>query len=139
MNLVYTSVWVELLRDRTGKTKKAFQIIIGEAPYVLCRFTQLELLQGAKDEREWRLLDEYLAAQYYLETGESTWREAARIWFALRRKGLTISSPVDCCIAQIALEADAFLLHRDRDFEKIARVRPLKLSWFEGSRSISAS
>ena len=133
MNLVDTSVWIELLRDRTGKIRKTFQIIIGEAPYVLCRFTQLELLQGAKDEREWKLLDEYLAAQYYLETGESTWREAARIWFELRRKGLTVSSPVDCCIAQIALEADAFLLHRDRDFEKIARVRPLKLSWFKST------
>jgi predicted nucleic acid-binding protein len=133
MNLVDTSVWVELLRDRTGKVKKAFQVIIEDESYVLCRFTQLELLQGAKDEREWRLLDEYLAAQYYLEAGENTWREAARIWFELRRKGLTISSPVDCCIAQIALEADAFLLHRDRDFEKIARVRPLKLSWFKST------
>ncbi len=28
MNLVDTSVWVELLRDRTGKVKKAFQVII---------------------------------------------------------------------------------------------------------------
>lgn len=139
MNLVDTSVWVELLRDRTGKVKKTFQVVIGDEPYVLCRFIQLELLQGAKDEREWRLLDEYLADQYYLEATENTWREAARIWFELRRKGLTISSPVDCCIAQIALEADALLLHRDRDFEKIARIRPLKLSWFESSRSISTS
>ncbi len=103
------------------------------SPDVLCRFTQLELLQGAKDEREWRLLDEYLADQYYLEAGDNTWREAARIWFELRRKGLTISSPVDCCIAQIAMEADALLLNRDRDFEKIARIRPLKISWFKST------
>jgi len=132
MNLVDTSVWIELLRDRTGKAKKAFQGISGDVPYVLCRFTQLELLQGAKDEREWRLLEEYLAAQYYLEAGENTWKEAARIYFELRRKGLTISSPVDCCIAQIAIESDALIIHRDRDFEKIARIRPLKISWFEG-------
>jgi predicted nucleic acid-binding protein len=131
MNLVDTSVWIELLRDKTGTVKKAFQVIVGDGPYLLCRFTQLELLQGAKDEREWRLLDEYLSAQYYLEAGESTWKKAARIWFELRRKGWTVSSPIDCCIAQIALEADVFLLHRDRDFEKIAGIRPLKISWFE--------
>ena len=94
---------------------------------------QLELLQGAKDEREWGLLDEYLSAQYYLEATENTWRDAARIYFELRRKGLTISSPMDCCIAQVAMDGDALLLHRDRDFEKIGRIRPLKLSWFESS------
>jgi predicted nucleic acid-binding protein len=132
MNLVDTSVWIELLRDRTGMAKETFQVLMGEEPLVLCRFTQLELLQGAKDDREWRLLDEYLAAQYYLEAGENTWREAARIYFELRRKRLTISSPVDCCIAQIAIESDALLIHRDRDFERIARIRPLKISWFEG-------
>lgn len=49
MNLVDTSVWVGLLRDRTGKAKKAFQEIIGDEPYVLCRFTQLELLQGREE------------------------------------------------------------------------------------------
>ena len=63
MNLLDTSVWVELLRDRTGKVREAFQTIIGDAPYVLSRFTQLELLQGAKNEREWRMLDEYLTDQ----------------------------------------------------------------------------
>ena len=33
-------------------------------------FIQLELLQGAKDEFEWRRLDEYLESQYYLEAGK---------------------------------------------------------------------
>jgi hypothetical protein len=131
MILVDTSVWIEMLRDRQGRTRGVFQAFRGDEPYVLCRFTQLELLQGAKDEREWGLLDEYLSAQYYLEATENTWRDAARIYFELRRKGLTIGSPVDCCIAQVAMDGDALLLHRDRDFEKIGRIRPLKLSWFE--------
>jgi hypothetical protein len=51
---------------------------------------------------------------------------AARTWFDARRRGLTIRSAADCLIAQIALENDAFLLHDDDDFERIARVRPLK-------------
>jgi len=125
MILVDTSVWIEIFRDKTGKIVKAFKKTIGAENHAISRFQQLELLQGAADEKEWRLLEKYLATQYYLEASQDTWPEAARIYFELRRKGVTINSPVDCCIAQIALENNAFLLHRDKDFEKISRVRPL--------------
>jgi len=125
MILVDTSVWVKVLRDRKGRVVQAFRERIGTEICVFSRFTQLELLQGARDEREWRQLDDYLSTQYYLEPTENTWREAARIYFELRRKGITLSSPVDCCIAQIAMESRALLLHLDHDFESIAGVRPL--------------
>jgi hypothetical protein len=51
---------------------------------------------------------------------------AARIFFECRRSGLTVRSAADCLIAQIAIENDLALLHNDRDFEAIQRVRPLK-------------
>ena len=125
MILVDTSVWIEIFRDKTGNIVKAFQKAIGAENYAISRFQQLELLQAAADDKEWGLLEKYLSTQYYLEASQDTWPEAARIYFELRRKGVTINSPVDCCIAQIALENRAFLLHRDKDFEKISRVRPL--------------
>lgn len=130
MILVDTSVWVALLRDRKGDLAASFRRRTAGEVCVLCRFTQMELLQGARDEREWNRLDEYLASQYYLECTQGTWREAARIFFELRRHGMAVSSPVDCCIAQIAVESGALLLHRDRDFERIARVRPVAAEWF---------
>jgi len=130
MILVDTSVWVRLLRDKNGDMVQEFRRRTGKEICVLCRFTQMELLQGAKDEHEWKTLDDYLSTQYYLECSEDTWREAARIFFELRRKGMTVGSPVDCCIAQIAIESDALLLHRDRDFERIARVRTISIEWF---------
>jgi predicted nucleic acid-binding protein len=34
-------------------------------------------------------------------------------------------SPIDCCIAQIAIENDLLLLHNDKDFNIIHQVRPL--------------
>ncbi|MGD8524426.1 MAG: PIN domain nuclease [Desulfobacterales bacterium] len=131
MILVDTSVWIEIFRDKTGHVVKAFQEIIGSENYALSRFHQLELLQGARNEKEWELLDDYLATQYYLEASNITWQQAARIFFELRRKGVTINSPIDCCIAQIALEWDAVLLHRDKDFEKISRIRPLEHELFK--------
>jgi predicted nucleic acid-binding protein len=130
MILVDTSVWIEIFRDKTGQVVKSFQEKISSDHYALSRFNQLELLQGAKNEKEWDLLNDYLTTQYYLETTDSTWQQAGRIYFELRRKGVTINSPIDCCIAQIALERGAVLLHRDKDFEKIARIRPLDQEFF---------
>jgi predicted nucleic acid-binding protein len=130
--LVDTSVWVDVLRDRSGSAKDVLESALEGDKAVLTRFHQLELLQGARDEREWSLLREHLDVQDYLEGGPESWPDAARIYFDLRRAGKTVRSPIDCCIAQIAMDHDVLLLHRDRDFEVIAAVRPLRqkrLSW----------
>jgi predicted nucleic acid-binding protein len=126
MILVDTSVWIEVFRDRSGRMNVALQAALAGDEAVLTRFHQLELLQGARDEREWSLLREYLDVQDYLECSAESWSEAARISFDLRRAGKTVRSAIDCCIAQIALENDVLLLHRDRDFEIIAGVRALR-------------
>ena len=130
MIIVDTSVWIDVLRDRTGQVVGSFRQVIGSDIYVLTRFTQLELLQGAKDKYEWERLEDYLATQIYMETTEKTWVEAARIYYDLRRRGITINSPIDCCIAQIAIENHARLLHKDHDFEKIQQIRPLDALYF---------
>jgi predicted nucleic acid-binding protein len=130
MILVDTSVWVLILRDKTGRVVEAFRKKVGSDVTVLSRFNQLELLQGARDLKEWQLLEDYLTTQVYLEASADTWRDAARIYFDLRRKGVSVSSTVDCCIAQVALEYGALLLHCDQDFERIAKVRKLDEEYF---------
>jgi hypothetical protein len=64
MILVATSVWIEVLRDKTGNIVKAFQKAIGAENYAISRFQQLEFLQGASDQKEWELLENYLSTQY---------------------------------------------------------------------------
>lgn len=130
MILVDTSVWIEVLRDKSGGTVGRFRDRVGDEIVVFSRFIQLELLQGARDEIEFKRLDEYLSTQYYLEAGENTWRNAARLFFHLRQSGITVRSPIDCCIAALTMEAQALLLHRDRDFEQIARISPLEQEFF---------
>jgi len=130
--LVDTSVWIEVLADRFGRKKAAFEEALDGDDAVLTRFNQMELLQGTRDEREWTLLSDYLNDQDYLEVVPDSWVNAARIYFDLRRDGKTVRSPIDCCIAQIAVDHEVLLLHRDRDFETIAQVRPLRqqrLTW----------
>ncbi len=121
MILVDTSVWISVLKDKKGHIVATFQGRTSGEVCGLTRFTQLELLQGARDEKEWKLLEDYLASQYYLEAADSTWPHAARIYYDLRRRGVTVCSPIDCCIAQIAIDYGALLLHQDRDFIAIAK------------------
>jgi len=134
MILVDTSVWVEVLRDRTGTIARAFRRRLQGEIYALSRFTQLELLQGAKNETEWSGLEEYLATQYYLEATDQTWAAAARIYFELRRLGKRVNSPIDCFIAQLAIENRVVLLHRDQDFSTIAQIRPVAAEHFSVDR-----
>ena len=98
---------------------------MSEREVVLTRFNQLELLQGCRDDKEWLLLSNYLEDQTYIEASVETWQAAARIYYDLRRQGLTVRSPIDCCIAQIAIENELLLLHNDKDFSVIHQIRPL--------------
>lgn len=87
-----------------------------------------EVLQSAKDEKELKLLKDYLESQNLLDPKDAcqTHFDAARIFFDCRRKGLTIRSSTDCFIACLCLNYNASLLHNDSDYQTIARVRPLK-------------
>ena len=123
--LIDTSVWVDVLRDASGAAADRVRSIVADDEVVLTRFNQLELLQGAIDEQEWTTLARYLDGQDYIEANADTWRAAARIYYELRRRGRTVRSAIDCCIAQLAIEHEALLLHQDRDFETIAEIRPL--------------
>jgi predicted nucleic acid-binding protein len=132
MVLVDTSVWIELFRDGSGRKRRVLEDVLAGEEIVLSRFHQLELLQGSRDETEWGLLEEYLDAQEYLELSDESWSKAGRIFFDLRRTGRTVRGPIDCCIAQVAIDHGALLVHRDRDFETIAAIRPLRhvrLAW----------
>jgi len=130
--IVDTSVWIDVFRDATSARRQQLEGIVDTDDVLLTPFTELELLQGCRNEEEWSLLAAYLETQEYHEPGRSTWAAAARIYFDLRRLGKTVRSPIDCCIAQVAIDDRALLLHRDHDFEVIAEIRPLQqrfVSW----------
>jgi len=129
MIVVDTSVLIAFLKGaRTPAAERFAQIEEDEIPFAIPAICFQELLQGARDKREWRVLDEYLASQRLLMPEEplALHREAARIFFDGQRRGLTIRSTVDCLIAAQTLRAGGTLLHDDNDFDHIAKIRPLK-------------
>jgi len=126
MVLVDTSVWIDVFKDATGARRDRLAVALDGEPVALTRFNQLEMLQGCRDEKEWSLLASYLEDQEYLNLSDKAWQEGARTYYDLRRLGHTVHSPIDCCIAQAAIENGILLLHRDKDFETIALIRPLQ-------------
>ena len=56
MLLIDTSVWISVFRDRTGQVRQKLETLINDRDVLLTRFTQLELLQGSLNEKEWTLL-----------------------------------------------------------------------------------
>jgi predicted nucleic acid-binding protein len=127
--LIDSSVLISFLRGhKSAAVDRLRNLELEGIPFALPGICYQEVLQGARNEREWGLLGDYLGSQELLFAPNpfSTYREAARIFFECRRKGLTIRSSADCFIAQLALEHEAVLLHDDGDFDYIQQVRPLK-------------
>jgi predicted nucleic acid-binding protein len=125
MLLIDTSVWIKLFRNPDDDFKQTLIETIDGKDYYLSRFTQTELLQGARNEREWTELNNYLSTQDYIDPGIKSWSHAARIYYELRRQGITVRNTIDCLIAASAIEHDLLLLHDDRDFEAIALATTL--------------
>ena len=55
------------------------------------------------------------------------YEEAAAIYRAGRRQGITIRKMTDCLIAVPVIKAGASLLHADADFDRIAQIAPLRI------------
>jgi len=126
---VDTSVLVDFLRGKAlPGAERLRRLEEEEVPFGIPAHCCQEVLQGAKDPREWALLLSYLETQriFVPKDAWATHVRAARIFFDCRRRGITIRSSWDCLIAQVVLDEEATLLHDDDDFERIRKVRPLR-------------
>jgi len=127
--VVDTSVLVSFFRGHESPGVSAFRRLeLDGVPFAIPAVCCQELLQGARDAREWQLLLGHLETQGLLFPADPwhTHVEAARIFFDCRRKGITVRSSIGCFIAQLVLEVDGTLLHADEDYEGMKSVRPLR-------------
>jgi predicted nucleic acid-binding protein len=130
MILVDTSVLVDYLEGRDSRAVRRFdEVLERDIPFGISPLTYMEVLQGAATEKDFDLLNEYLGSQtlYAPKAGPGSYAAAAKIFYRLRKVGLSGPGSVDCLIAQTAIEYGLFLLHNDSDFDRIAKVTPLKM------------
>ena len=128
MIIVETSVWVDFFRGvRTRQTTWLLENL-GQPVLGLTDLTYCEILQGQRTDASFEQLRYSLQQVGVHPTGGVELAEAAaRNYRALRRKGVTIRTTIDCLIATFCLREGHTLLHSDRDFTPFEQHLGLKV------------
>jgi len=127
MILVDTSVLIDFFNGASNdKVALLHRVIMNKLLYGISEYTYLEILQGAKNNKEYAKLNEYLLDMYIylLPKTIEIYEDTAQIYFGLRRQGITVRSTIDVLIARTAIEYNLSLLHNDRDFDVMAAKMP---------------
>jgi predicted nucleic acid-binding protein len=128
--LADTSAWVEYLRA-TGSPAhlRLRQLIADEDELVTTEVVMMELLAGETTPDGVTRLRRLLGRFEVLPIeGLADYEAAADLYRRCRAGGETVRKLTDCLIAAVVLRHGAALLHRDHDFEVIARYAPLRVA-----------
>lgn len=127
MVLVDTTVWIDFLSARSYPHVKTLEnLIFNREDLCICGIVLTEVLQGIREDSEFRRTRDLFGNLIFLPMGYSIFLRSAEIYRALRKKGITIRKAVDCMIAAVAIENDIPLLHNDKDFVPIEKHLGLK-------------
>jgi hypothetical protein len=122
--LLDTSAWIEVFRKEKPLD---LGLLGGLDEVVTCLPVVQEVLQGFRDEAAFRVAREAMMSLPCIESPlrEERFHEAAALYRAARRAGITVRSSVDCLVAACAIHRGITVVHRDRDYAALARVSPL--------------
>ena len=123
-----TSAWVAFFRGDAAALARV-DPLLAEGRAAVAGLIYAEVLSGARSRQVQTRLKTHLKGLPWLPEPADPWERAADTRFTLARQGYQ-SSLVDVLIALIASDADASLLTRDRDFERIRLVLPLNIMFF---------
>lgn len=129
MIVVDSSAWIELFRDTGHPVAHALEsILFGGGDVAVTEVIAMELLAGVSSERHAFVLRRDLLAHRFLPLdGLADYERAASLYRASRHAGETVRRLTDCLIAVPAIRVGAEVLHKDRDFDAIARHSDLKV------------
>ena len=125
MILIDTSAWIEFLRDTGSATSQQVDDLM-DNEIAICDPVRMEVLAGARDESHLVALRRLLARATVLPTTVSDYDDAAALYRRCRRQGETVRKLIDCLIASVAIRAGVPVLHRDVDFDVLARHTELQ-------------
>lgn len=119
MILVDSSIWIDQLNGRETLQTTAFRrLLMAEQEIAVGDLVMVEVLQGTRDERAFRLARAHLADFTHVQIADRRVAEAAaRNYRTLRALGITIRKTIDTLIATRCILDDIPLLYSDRDFD----------------------
>ena len=126
MSLIDTSAWIEYLRQTGSRANiEVRQTLNVEAE--ICDVIRMEILAGARDQQHLTQLERLLARATTIKTEPVDYDNAAAIYRACRKLGVTIRAQIDCLIVAIAIRTNTRIIHHDSDFDAIAKVTMLRI------------
>ena len=129
MIVVDTTVWIDFFNGAGTPEEHHLQKLISEERSIaLTDLIFCEILQGIPNDKEYeRTRNLLLQYPIFLMDGLPIFEQAAMIYRACRKRGLTIRKTIDCLIASVCIANDLALFQKDSDFDYIAQVTPLKV------------
>ena len=126
MILVDTSVWIDFFKKTNNKQTQILKDYLNRGRIVyLPVYVYVEILQGIKDDKTFRLFEEYLNGLQILKLKDmNSYRSAIEIYRTCRKAGKTIRRTIDLFIVQIAMENKIPLLQNDRDYRVVSGFCP---------------
>ncbi|OGQ08790.1 MAG: hypothetical protein A3G32_06435 [Deltaproteobacteria bacterium RIFCSPLOWO2_12_FULL_40_28] len=124
--LIDTSIWIEYFRGKNHQFLSVVDVLLDEDRVVNVDLVCAELYRGARSEKEIRFLEQHFSAIPSLQVPVDVWRLVGKFSFQLAKKGY-LPHLVDAYIAFTAIEHNVTLFTKDRDFQHMARLGPLKL------------
>jgi len=126
--LVDTSVWIDALNGKASHQTQLLQQLIDDEAVVLCPVVVQEILQGIKEDHDFKLVKDNLSGFEILSKDAlQAAIGAATLYRSIRKKGITIRKRNDCLIAYYAIHHQVPLLHCDEDFANIAQHSTLEV------------
>ena len=117
MILVDTSVWIDYFNGAENIHTNALDTALQEGTVAIGDLIFLEILQGFKNDRDFRRARSTLdTLDQYEMFGHNMTLKSAENYRALRKKGVTIRKTADVIIATYCIENKIPLLSSDRDF-----------------------
>jgi hypothetical protein len=129
MILVDTSVWIDFLRSADSVQRHVLRRLIEEDEDIcITGIILTEILQGVRHDKHFQKVKDYLLEfPLYNPKGIETYISAAALYRRCRRRGKTVKRTIDCLIAAICIENKLTLLHKDSDFDQIAKCTELEV------------
>jgi len=124
--LVDTSVWIAFFRGKDPSLIERIAALLKSGQAVYAGIIALELINGAKGQKELKVLYDAFDTMERIPVSETTYLSAGRLGYETARKGYTLSA-VDLLIAQAAIENGVSLMTYDEHFSVIARHSSLVL------------
>lgn len=123
--LIDSTIWVKYLRGLDASLKdKISSLILNESAYT-SEVIIMEILRGAKSDKEYTMLRNDFLALRQLEINHEVWETAWGLAYKLRKKGVNVPL-TDVLISALSLHYKCILLHSDKHFSLISKHADLK-------------